>query len=348
MTKRTRRQGWIGFLKVAGVFLLLFVYWSAAFFAGNAVYGRIGWYPGAWASQLLTSVVGFVLWGATMYIVGRMIHSRQIDFFKNLIDAVRRIAKGEFDVALDAGGQEAPFHELVDSFNHMAVELGQIEKMRQEFISNVSHEIQSPLTSISGFSRLLQSEELTSEERRHYLGIIEAESRRLSKLSDNLMKLTSLESQHHPFEPKRFRLDKQLRNLILACEPQWMEKGIDLNIDLAPGFCTGDEDLLSQVWTNLLYNAIKFTPPGGTIGVTLTFQAEAAKVEISDTGIGMSEEDQAHVFERFFKADPSRNRALGGSGLGLSIVKKIVELHQGSVEVRSRLGEGSVFIVRLP
>jgi two-component system phosphate regulon sensor histidine kinase PhoR len=138
--------------------------------------------------------------------------------------------------------------------------------------SNVSHEIQSPLTSISGFSRALQNEGLSTEERNHYLVIIETESKRLSKLSDNLLKLTSLESKQHPFDPKAYRLDKQLRKVVLACEPQWVEKGIEMDIDLGEVEIVADEDMMNQVWVNLIHNGIKFTPIGGTIRIELQQQ----------------------------------------------------------------------------
>ena len=165
----------------------------------------------------------------------------------------------------------------------------------------------------------------------HYLGIIEKESARLSKLSENLLKLTSLESDHHPFERRRYRLDKQLRSLILACEPQWHDKGIDMDVSLEDVSIEADEDLLSQVWLNLLHNSIKFTPAGGTIGVRLKRNGQ-----------------EAHIFERFYKADRSRDRSTGGSGLGLAIVKRIVEMHTGSVAVQSAPGTGTTFTVRLP
>ncbi|UUZ91437.1 HAMP domain-containing histidine kinase [Paenibacillus sp. P25] len=282
------------------------------------------------------AMVVLFLWGT---LFGK--RHAHIQIFKNVIDAMRRIAKGDFQVSLEKGKQaEGVFGELVDSINHMAGELNQMEKLRQEFISNVSHEIQSPLTSINGFVRALQQEGLTEEERTRYLSIIETESARLSKISDNLLKLTSLESNHHPFEPQRYRLDKRLRRIILACEPQWDEKGLEMEIDLEETELTADEDLLSQVWINLLHNAIKFTPQGGRIGIHLQRSGEAAEVRLSDTGIGISAEDLPHIFERFFKADVSRERSKGGDGLGLSIVKKIVELHHGTIRAESTPGKG--------
>lgn len=274
--------------------------------------------------------------------------TKQHQYLMNMIYAMRRIAKGDFTVEINAEKRYlGHFGVLIDGLKDMAQELNVQEQMRQEFISNVSHEIQTPLTSISGFARALRNDQLSHEDRLRYLSIIETESSRLSKISDNLMKLTSLETKQHPFEPRTYRLDHQLRSLILACEPQWQEKSLDMEASLDPVTIRADEDLLSQVWLNLLGNSIKFTPTGGSIVVELREREQEVWVQIRDTGIGMSEEERERVFERFYKADKSRNREKGGSGLGLSIVKKIVEMHGGSISVESRSGEGSLFIVKL-
>jgi two-component system, OmpR family, phosphate regulon sensor histidine kinase PhoR len=157
-----------------------------------------------------------------------------------------------------------------------------------------------------------------------------------------------LESKHHPFEMKHYRLDTQLRNVILASEPHWLEKTIEMDISLEPIIILADEELLGQVWVNLLHNSIKFTPAGGTITVAAQKNRSEVQVRISDTGIGIAKEDQARIFERFFKADKSRNRTSGGSGLGLSIVKKIVGTHNGRISVESSVGKGTIMIVSLP
>jgi signal transduction histidine kinase len=223
-----------------------------------------------------------------------------------------------------------------------------MENMRQEFISNVSHEIQSPLTSIRGFAQALKDDHLTAEERHHYLDIIEEESTRLSRITEDLLKLASLESDQLHFEPKPYRLDQQIRNLVLACEPQWRNKSINMDVSLEELTITADEDLLSQVWINLIHNSIKFTPEAGSIGIDLHSQGDQIIFKISDTGIGISKEDQARIFERFYKADKSRTRTKAGSGLGLSIVKKIVEMHKGTAEVQSDVNLGTTFTVFLP
>jgi signal transduction histidine kinase len=271
--------------------------------------------------------------------------------YRPIIEALEKIAKGDFRVNIENKYDRPESHmlgELVDSVNKMAVELNQIETMRQEFISNVSHEIQTPLTSIRGFAQALNSDALSEEDREHYLTIIEAESMRLSKLSDNLLKLASLEAEQVKFEAKPYRLDRQVRNLILACEPQWLEKTLDMEVCLEEVTITADEDLLSQVWLNLLHNSIKFTPPGGRITIRLNRCEDLIKYQISDTGTGISQEDLAHIFERFYKADKSRTGLTGGSGLGLAITRKIVELHRGTIAVESQPGAGTTFSVSLP
>lgn len=273
---------------------------------------------------------------------------RSRSFYIPIMNAVRRIAQGDFTVKVEHVERYGQFGELVEEINEMASELSRMETMTQDFISNVSHEIQSPLTSIRGFARALRSDEISRETREHYLDIIEAESARLSGVSDSLLKLSVLESGNFPFEAKPYRLDKQLRNMILACEPQWMGKGVEVEAELAETTVTAVEDLLSQVWTNLLHNSIKFTPAGGTITVAARPLNGGAEVVISDTGAGIGEEDLPRIFERFFKADKARSSGGGGSGLGLSLVKKIIDLHQGDVRAESHPGEGAAFVVTLP
>ena len=353
MKKLPAKKIWSRTLDALGSLILILVLslcWTAAYFLTSYIYGRMGWQPNDLVRQLANSALGFLIFGVIMLIISYLTLPQRMHLFNTIIDAMRRLSRGDFNVTLNIKTRvDNQFSQLVRSFNEMAAQLGAMEKLRQEFISNVSHEIQSPLTSIGGFARALRNERLSAEERSHYLDIIETECARLSKLSDNLLKLTSLESEHHPFEPRRYRLDKQLQSVVLACEPQWLEKSIDMEVSLEEVEIVADFDLLNQVWGNLIHNSIKFTPHGGTIGVRLALAEKGeAAVRISDTGIGIGEEDLPRIFERFYKADKSRNRAGGGSGLGLAIVKKIVDMHRGSIEVQSKPGEGTVFTVRLP
>nr|WP_230875066.1 HAMP domain-containing sensor histidine kinase [Lysinibacillus cavernae] len=299
--------------------------------------------------QLGTVIGVFVLFACSAAIIFLIGLNRQRNYWDTIVDALSRMAKGDFNVQLDLkADEEDQFGQLIHGINHMAIELGELERMRQEFISNVSHEIQSPLTSINGFAKALKNINLPKEKRQHYLEIIELESSRLSKISENLLKLTSLESQHHPFEPKNYRLDKQIRNVVLALEPNWLAKQLDFDLQLDSFCITADEDLMNQVWMNLLTNSIKFTTDNGSITLSMKKQLDTVTVIVQDTGIGLTEEQQMHIFERFYKADQSRTAANGGSGLGLAIVKKIIDMHKGTIVVESKLAEFTAFLVTLP
>ncbi|MFF2090399.1 sensor histidine kinase [Paenibacillus sp. NPDC058174] len=351
---KLRDKRWWQVLKAVMAVLTMFSAivgsWTLVYFGSHFIYEWTNWRPSQYVAQMINLLLGLILLFGLTQIIAIFVRSRHVEISQSLTEAMRRIAKGDFKVRLEIGNQDrGPFQNIMREINHMAVELDEMEQMRQGFISDVSHEIQSPLTSISGFARALQSGTLTQETRNDYLRIIESESDRLSKLSDNLLKLTSLESDKHPFEPKRYRLDRQLGTLILACEPQWGQKSIEMNVDLDETFVTADEDLLSQVWINLISNSIKFTPEGGIIDIRLRqSEGETAVFEIHDTGIGIHSDNLELIFQRFYKADKSRNYKAGGSGLGLSLVKKIVDLHSGGIQVKSEVGKGTVFIVTLP
>ncbi|MFC3842724.1 sensor histidine kinase [Paenibacillus sp. MAH-36] len=266
---------------------------------------------------------------------------------KLLTKATKRLAKGDFDVELKLKRKDE-LGILARSFNETARELKQLEMMRQDFVSNVSHEIQSPLTSISGFAKALKLDHLvTAEKRGRYLDIILKESDRLSRLSDNLLKLASLESKHHPFVAKTFNLDEQIRQVVVSCEPLWSVKHIRIDLKLPIGAkITADADQLNQVWINLLGNSIKFTPDNGTIRIELHANNHSYTVIIKDSGIGITPEELNQIFVRFYKTDRSRNST--GSGLGLAIVKQIVLHHHGNIEVESTVGQGTKFTLHIP
>jgi signal transduction histidine kinase len=328
---------------------------TGVFFLTTWLYHAIGHAPPAFLVQVINSLLGIALYLVAVLVLFSLINARpraqrrQMGLFEPIFEALEHIAKGNFQVKLQYPSRANLFaRELARSVNQMALELDQMEHMRQEFISNVSHEIQSPLTSIRGFAQALRDEHLSAEDRGHYLTIIETESMRLSRMTDNMLKLAVLEAEHTKVEPRRHRLDRQIRALIVACEPQWTSKALDMDISLEEVELCGDEDLLSQVWSNLLQNSIKFTPGGGRVSVDLHRHGSTIHLTISDTGIGIPEEAQAHVFERFYKADAARERSQEGSGLGLAIAKRIVELHHGAIRMTSQPGAGTTFIVSLP
>jgi signal transduction histidine kinase len=308
----------------------------------------IGYIPNHFLVQLLNSLLSLMF---TMLIIkfAQRFDRQTAGVFDSIINAQRKIATGDYNISLDKKTEGlGPFEDLVDSINDMASELSKMEIMRQEFISDVSHEIQSPLTSIRGFAKALKSEKLDNEERLHYLSVIEEESIRLSKLSDNMLRLAALDTDTIRFNKMLYRLDKQLRHVILSFEPIWTDKNISIDVSLEDTEIVADEDLLNQVWMNLIHNSIKFTEPFGCIRISLSSKEECAEIKISDNGIGIAEEDRSRIFERFYKADKSRTSSSKGSGLGLSIVKNIVDLHHGTISLQSSLGIGTTFTVTLP
>lgn len=265
---------------------------------------------------------------------------------EKLSHATKKLAEGQYDIHLDISRRDE-IGDLAMHFARMTESLKQLDEMRQEFVSNVSHEIQSPLTSIQGFSQAIRSGGVTNEQRETYLTIIEAESRRLSSLSKQLLTLASLDKETGLYEPTRFRLDEQIRQVLLVLQHQWQQKKLAMELTLPETFIVGDKQQLNQVWMNLLANSIKFTPTAGSIYIAVQKDTQIV-VTIRDTGVGMSEEEQAHVFDRFYKGDKSRNREATGSGLGLSIVLKILQVAKGSIHIQSRIGEGTTVTVSLP
>ncbi len=324
---------------------------TSAFLITSYLYDQFG-QPGPLTTFLLSSTLGFFIFGLGMNILKHIF----IKFHKHepphsqLLEAMTKMSQGNFDVIIKTSKRDENdiLNSLADGINQMAQSLGSMENLRQDFISNVSHEIQSPLTSISGFAALLKNESLSPEKRAHYIDVIETESKRLSKLSDNLLKLSSLESNIHPLAKQTFHLDQQIENTVLMLEPQWLDKDLNLSLSLEKTTIIGDDGLLSQLWVNLVHNAIKFTPNHGQITISLSNSLDEAVCRITDNGIGISPDDQVHIFERFYKADRSRDRRVGGNGLGLSLVKKIIGLHGGKIEMKSKLGEGTTFTVTLP
>ncbi|WP_028595299.1 sensor histidine kinase [Paenibacillus assamensis] len=289
---------------------------------------------------MIYSLVG----GSLVILVSAIFVVRPI---KKLTQATRRIAGGDFNVKLNIK-QQGELGTLARSFEEMMHNLQQLEQMRREFVTNVSHEVQSPLTSISGYAVALKQVHLTDHERSRYLDIIIAEAARMSNMSDSLLKLSMLESQSQPLQMTTFNLDEQMRRAIIAIQPQWTARSIRFELDLESVRLVADPDLLNQVWTNIIGNSIKFSKDGGAISISIKQDSKVVIIQITDTGIGIPLEDQKRIFDRFFKADRSHSRKYEGSGLGLAIVKQIVSLHQGDLRVESEPGQGTTVIVTLP
>lgn len=264
-------------------------------------------------------------------------------------EGMREISRGNFKARVpeaDKADTLSEFGELERSFNQMASELDGLEIFKNDFINNFSHEFKTPIVSLRGFARQLQSGNITEEQRREYVDIIVAESERLAKMSSNVLLLSKLENQQIVSEQTTFDLDEQIRGCILLLEKEWSEKDIELDIELAPIKYTFNEEMLSHVFINLFSNAVKFTANGGTITCRLTENDTGVIFDISDTGIGMSEETKSRIFEKFYQGDTSHSGL--GNGIGLNIVNRIVTLANGTITVESEQNKGSKFTVTLP
>lgn len=223
-----------------------------------------------------------------------------------------------------------------------------MDRERQEFVANVSHEFQSPLTLMKGFSAILLEGSLQDSERSRALQIIIQESERLSRLSDNLLRLAALESERYAINPAYFDLAEQIRRTVLTFEPLWSDKQLEVEMIGARTMVYADEELLNQVWVNLMSNAIKFAPADGRIIIELLADKDQAEIRFYDNGPAVPPEDRERIFKRFFKADRARDRNIEGNGLGLSIVKKIVDFHQGIIYIDSENGNSKAFVVKIP
>ncbi len=264
---------------------------------------------------------------------------------RKVIDATHKVAGGDFSVKVNIKGI-GELEELSQSFNKMTYELSSIETLRSDFVNNFSHEFKTPIVSIRGFAKLLKENKLTEEERQEYLDIIMTESERLAALSTNVLALSKYENLEIISDKVPFRLDEQIRKAIVLMEPKWSSKEISINVELDTVMYCGNEDLTQQIWVNLLDNAIKFSHKGSFIHVTLTSMDDKIQFSIQDEGVGMDEETKDRLFDKFYQGDISHSKH--GNGLGLSLVKRIVQLCDGDILVESEKDEGSKFTVSLP
>lgn len=264
---------------------------------------------------------------------------------KKITDATKKVASGDFTIELETK-RDDEIGELTHNFNKMVKELNSIECLQKDFINNVSHEIKTPISSIQGFAKLLEADDLSKKERKEYAEIIKEESDRLLYLSTNILKLAKLENQERIMNKTKFNIAEQIRRTISVLEPKWKEKNIKFNVSLKEQEFLGEKDLMYQVWMNIIENSIKFSKQDGQIDVKMKTNQDSIIVEIKDYGIGMEEEEVKKIFDRFYQIDKSHTKP--GAGLGMTIAKRIVELSGGKIEVTSKLNESTTFIVTLP
>lgn len=262
-----------------------------------------------------------------------------------LSDAAKEVAKGNFDIQVEEFNRKDELGDLAIQFNLMIKELQSNEYLKKEFISNVSHEFKTPLAIINGYSKLLAEDSITEEERKEYATLIEKESQRLSTLTTNMLKLSKLNTDTISLKKDVFMLDEQIRQTILLLEPKWSEKNLHFSLHLPASQYEGEADMLSEIWINLLDNAIKHSPKNGLIDISLISTQYYYAIYIRDQGVGIPKEQISRVFDQFYQGDVSHKRE--GAGLGLSIALKIAQLHGGSIECSSKIGKGTTFTVHL-
>ncbi len=260
-------------------------------------------------------------------------------------EATKKVALGEYDIELETK-REDEIGELTNNFNKMTRGLKSTENLQKEFINNVSHEIKTPVSSIEGFAKFLKDKDLTDEEREEYANIIIEEAKRLENLTGKILKLSKLNNQEIITNKQEIEVAEQIRKAISLLEPKWSKKDIKVNVSLEEKTFLGDEDLIFQVWVNIIDNAIKFSNIGESIDIKVYEKDSNINVEIKDHGIGINEEDLEKVYDRFYQIDRSHSKE--GSGLGLAIVKRIVELSEGKIEIKSKENKGTTVIVKLP
>ncbi|MBB6714860.1 HAMP domain-containing sensor histidine kinase [Clostridium gasigenes] len=291
---------------------------------------------------IMSTLIICVIIGSILMFFATKTISKPIKYISNI---TKEVSKGNFDISIDYESADE-IGRLAKNFNLMIVELKNMEYLRKDFISNVSHEFKTPISSIQGFVEMIKNKDLPEEKRDAYIDIIIEETERLSNLSSNMLRISRLDNQSIPNKITEFSLDEKIRKVILLLEDRWDKKNLELDINLESVMFKGDEDLIEQVWINLIENAIKFSEDGGKISVELKNLEEDVVVKVSDTGIGISEESKERVFERFYQGETSHSKV--GNGLGLAIVKRIIEICRGEIEIESCVGQGTIFIIRLP
>jgi len=343
MKKKTTSQLWLYFASVVFITMLATAF-IIAFLAFILFYFGLLNAPGR--NPLIPIIVLLFFSVIIGTFISVFVGKKILKPITKISEASNEIAKGTFNIRLKETSRITEIRDLTHNFNIMVQELSSIETLQNDFVSNVSHEFKTPIAAIEGYSTLLQDTGLSDAERNDYTQAIIESVRQLATLSGNILSLSKLENQDVVLEKNSFRLDEQIRQAILILESEWNAKELTIQPDLAKMTYTGVENLLILVWKNLIDNAIKFTPHGGKITIQLFSDASDILIKVTDTGCGMNPAALRHAFDKFYQGDTARKT--NGNGLGLALVKRIVDLHKGSITVESEENKGTSFTVRLP
>ncbi len=262
-----------------------------------------------------------------------------------LSDAAKEVAKGNFNIQVEENNRKDELGDLAVQFNTMIKELQSNEMLKKDFVSNVSHEFKTPLSIINGYGKLLEEDNLSETERKEYASLIVKESQRLSVLTSNMLKLSKLNADTITLKKEPFSLDEQIRQTILLMEQKWSAKDLDFSLHLPSSTYNGESALLSEIWINLLDNAIKHSPEKGLIDISIISTQYTYAIYVRDQGPGIPKDQIPRIFDQFYQGDLSHKHE--GAGLGLSIAYKIAKLHGGNIECSSKLGKGTTFTVTL-
>lgn len=278
-------------------------------------------------------------------IATRFILKRFLEPIKTLGEAMQKVADGDFSTRVETKSTSAEIQEIFSGFNIMTKELASTEILQTDFVSNVSHEFKTPINAIEGYTTLLQSTDNIDEIENEYIEKILFNTKRLSSLVSNILLLSKIENQSIQTNRVKFRLDEQIRETIVALEQSWTEKNIEHNVELEETEYYGSEALTYHIWSNIIGNAVKFSPDGGTVKINLTKEQDNILFTVEDDGPGLSEEAKKHLFDKFYQADSSHKQE--GNGLGLALVKRIVTIIGGEVLAENTKDGGCRFTVIL-
>lgn len=297
--------------------------------------GTSGWY---WIVIFIATSI--VIGLALAFLLGRIIFKP----INKIVDGMERLSEGDFSTRISLGKYDE-IKKIENSFNTLATELQKTEILRSDFINDFSHEFKTPIVSISGLIALLKNENLPEEKRLQYLLVMEEEANRLTQMTSNALYLSKIETQGILTNKESFNVSEQIRASLLLLERKWTEKNINPSLDFEEYTISANEDMLKQVWVNLIDNAIKFSNPDSEIEITAYADENTLTVKIGNFGTEIPESDYDAIFNKFYQCDKSRSSE--GNGIGLSIVKHIINLHNGEIKVESKNGK-TAFTVILP
>lgn len=317
---------------------------SAFFLSKNMIPENLLNFPSF--SRQMTALTFMLLINVGVGMVIAVFLSRKALIYVNrIINRMNRLASGDYTARLNYGkpiSMHPTIKEITGSFNRMAEELEKTEMLRMDFINNLSHEFKTPIVSIAGFARLLKKENLSKEQQAEYLDIIEEEAKRLSTLANNVLNMTKVENQTILANVSSFNLSEQIRFCILLLEERWSKKELELDVDLEEYEIKADEKLLKEVWINLIDNAVKFSPVGSKITIKIEDKDTHYRVSVTNPGEEIPEETREKLFRKFYQVDESHS--IEGNGIGLAIVKRVVELHKGKAGVECQNGNVTFYV----